>query len=830
MADPTATGTASEWLSRIDAAIRREDKWRDRAKKVVRRYRDERGRRDDSKINILWANTEVLKASLFARMPRPDVRRRFPDAAKQNSASRVAAEVIERSITYVVDVERVDQSVSTAVDDVLLPGRGTVWISYEPEIEEANEAASEGEGALGNGALLPPARPGGTRPGGNGYSASPTAADTDQEYGVENEETDPATGTIVSQTLCVDYVYWEDYCQGVARQDRDVPWKARRHVMRKDEFEAKFPDAKSAPTASYELKDADGQRETDDTDQSSRSFIEVWEIWDKAGGRKRVYVGRGYPDILQSDDDPYNLSSFFPTPKPLYSVVTTDKNEPIPEFLQYQDQAIELDDMSTRIKKLIQQLRYRGIYDASADGENVLAALPNADDGEFLPYSNWGQLKDKGGIENAVGFWPVEMLVNVLKELYVQRQSLIQGIYEITGISDIIRGSTDPNETKGAQVLKARFGSMRMQKRQREVDRFVRDIYSLLGEMVAEHFTQETLADITGFDLPTKAEQMQLQAQIAPPAPPPMPMGPAAPMAAPADVLPPQAGQPPLPAGAPSPLAPPVLPTIAQPPPPANGFTAGTPIPRGALPTLNAPPPKIPPEISERLRSPAWEDVIDILRSDKLRGYRVDIETDTSAMEDAATEQQGRIEFVAAFQKMLEGAYTAAVQAPTMLPLIKESALFLVRSYKAGRTLEQALEDAFDDLAGNPPPPPQDKTAPSTTEDPQVKQMEIAARHAENQGRIQLENQKLLADASNTSGKIQADLALNKAKLAMDEQRLQADQAKTAAGTVADQQAMLLEMRKLAADIQLEHAKITATLAGKKMQAARPPTAVQPAN
>lgn len=107
------------------------------------------------------------------------------------------------------------------------------------------------------------------------------------------------------------------------------------------------------------------------------------------------------------------------------------------------------------------------------------------------------------------------------------------------------------------------------------------------------------------------------------------------------------------------------------------------------------------------MNGPSWDDVMDILRSDKLRSYRVDIETESTALEDAQQAKQERTEFIIALNDILEKAYIAATNAPMMLPLIKEEVLFAVRSYKVGRVMEQSIEDAFEELISNPPAQPQ---------------------------------------------------------------------------------------------------------------------------
>lgn len=665
------------WLDRIDRAIKREKSWRDRGKKVVQRFRDERSRRESgvtSRINILWSNTEVLKAALYSRTAIPDVRRRFPDANGGDPLARTAAEVIERALSYCNDAYDVDAPVEAALADALLPGRGVVWVVYEPEIVGDDENASIGE-----------------------------------------------------QTLREEYVYWEDYVEGYARQPDQVPWKARRHTPSLAAFKKRFPDAKEEPDADFALIDASGSSEEAAEEDK---FVELWEVWDKST-KERIYVARGFLDEVQRDEDPLHLSGFFPTVRPLYSVTTTDRLIPEPEYCLYQDQAEELDRVAERIRSLTEQLKWKGIYDGSIDGENILATLAGAADGDFIPYPNWNQLKEKGGIEAAVGFWPIDRIVAALQQLYPRAQQLIQEIYQITGISDIIRGATDPNETLGAQKLKSQFGSMRMQKRQRDVQRFIRDLFRIKAEIIAEHFTQETLAAITSIDMPTAEEQMELKAKVA--------------MAEQAKAMMGHNGGPPMDEESPDAAM--------------ASETSGMPG-MGTAPPAQAVAPAMPeiPEVSEeviaRAEGPNWDDLMDLLRSDKMRGYRIDIETDSTIFVDAEAEKQSRIELITAIGGMLQQAMGMIAASPGTIPLVRELVLFGVRSFKPGRALEEAFEDAFDALAASPPTPEDDEEDKPEETGPDLKGMaaigDVKRKAARDAEEMELERQRFGVEAAET--------------------------------------------------------------------------------
>jgi hypothetical protein len=864
-AQPHGKGTASKWLEKIQKSLDREEKpWRIQARRVVQRYRDERQKGDlvdMTRINILWANTEILKSALLPRIPKPDVRRRFPDGKSGNSASRVAAEVIERGVTFVIDTEDTDSVLISAVEDQLLPGRGTVWVTYDPEIEEPEEddeavADSDDGGKETTQTASDANQP--SLPGtaaSNGLEGEPGTASP----GSPDVVATPSGGRIIAQRVRFEYVYWEDYTEGQARTDPEVPWKARRHAVPKEEFERKFPNAqktKLKSTSTYKLTDASDRTGMFNDDD----FIEVWEIWAR-GPRQRIWVGKGYADILEPEnDDPYELANFYPCPRPLRGVTTTDRQIPVPEFLQYEDQCAELDRVTTRLHSLTEQLKFHGVYDSSipdgqAPGSSILATVTKQPDGVFLGHPNFQMIAQRGGIEAVFQALPLDQLIKVIAELQKRRQLLIEEIYQVTGISDIMRGSTDPNETKGAQTLKAQFGSVRMQARQSEIQRFIRDLFRIAGELIAEHYTVDSLREITGFDLPTDAEKAALQAQVdqmnagamlpAPPDPAmdpgagasPPPEAPSGTGGAPLGALPPPPdGGAPAPgvggaAPLPPPGAPPPPPDMGMGAPPIDASAAGSPPPGmemggppgdeqaamqppSGAPPAEAPEPEVPQEIRQRLASPTWEEVMAILRSDKLRGYRVDIETDSTMVDDADAEKQRRVEAISGINDLLDRAVNAAMTMPKMMPLYKELTMFGLRTFKPARSLEQAVEDTFDELQKNPPEPPPDPAAPVPPPPDPANQMkaqaaadEVARKSAKDQADNAIEQQRVTADTEMARAELDKVRAETEKILTDAQTALQALQTGGPSADVARKDALAK------ADIAVEQEKITASQA-----------------
>jgi hypothetical protein len=450
--------SSAYWQAELALSDKEEKDWRDRAKKVVDRYRDDK-EREGSRFNILYSNTETLKPALYARTANPDVRRRFAD---RDPVGRQVAEIIERALAYAVDQYDIDPVMEDCVNDMLLSGRGVVRVNYEADIETVQ---------------VPFIDP-----------VTQEVSSREQEY-------------IGSQTSECEYVYWEDFRMSPARRWKDVRWVSFRHYMTRKEVTELSPEHGAKVPLNHAPK-VDDQEDIPDTFKRA----EVWEIWDKTR-RERVWVVCGYAEILRTDEDPYELEKFFPIPEPLYSITETRSLVPIPEYTLYQDQAMELNRVTTRINKLTEALKHRGVYDASVE---ALKKLADAEDNEFIGVDGaaMANLMEKGGVANVFQEMDIATIANVLIQLYQNRQQLLDTIYQVTGISDIIRGSSDARETAAAQRIKSQFGSMRLQARQRRVQRFIRDLSRIKAEIMVEHYEPEILSEMTQVQVTPEAMQL----------------------------------------------------------------------------------------------------------------------------------------------------------------------------------------------------------------------------------------------------------------------------------------------------------------------------------
>ncbi len=372
------------------------------------------------------------------------------------------------------------------------------------------------------------------------------------------------------------------------------------------------------------------------------------------------WVAKEYPlSLLDEREAPIDFDGFFPCPKPAFGTFSTKKIEPIPDFIQYQDQAIELDQITKRISNLVRAIKVTGLYDASFSAFGEL--LKDGRDNELIPVSNdWEEFMKQGGtrgLQNTMVMLPIDSSIQALTTLYQSRDQTKQIIYEITGISDIIRGSSNPNETATAQEIKGRFGTMRLQDKQAEIQRFARDNIRLIAEIIAEHFDGQTLIKMSGIKLPTRAEvQQQFQQQV-------MQYQQAMMQYQQIAIQAQQSGQ--------------------QPPP--------------------------PPQEPQQPEVVTIDDVMELLRDDPMRNFKIEIETDSTIATDYEAEKQSRIEFMTSIAPFLQQMIPAIQQMPQLAEPLGEMLMFVVRGFKAERKLEGAFEESIKKMNAaqqQPPEPP----------------------------------------------------------------------------------------------------------------------------
>src|SRR5690349_16121582 len=134
-----------KWCLALDLAKKSDEKWRERGKKIVARYRDTRDGIQSQQVryNILWSNIETLAPAIYARTPKANVARRNAD---KDPISRTACQLLERALQFELEYYNdFDSAMRNVVLDRLLPGRGVAWVRFEPHMAEVPQEANTGE-------------------------------------------------------------------------------------------------------------------------------------------------------------------------------------------------------------------------------------------------------------------------------------------------------------------------------------------------------------------------------------------------------------------------------------------------------------------------------------------------------------------------------------------------------------------------------------------------------------------------------------------------------------------------------------------------------------
>jgi len=475
-----------KWLNVISQYDNEFKKWEARAQKIVKRYRDDnrnQNTNETAKFNILWSNVQTLIPAVYARLPKADVSRRFGD---NDPVARVASQLIERALDF--EIEHYTDFRSTmkhAVEDRFLGGRGVAWVRYEPHVraqdipedglqvtEDVDEVDSTGQQVK-------------------------TAMTLD---GAMGEEVEPQE-EIEYECAPTDYVHWKDFGHSVARTWEEVTQVWRWVYMTKDSLIERFGEetAKSIPL------DA-GPETNKQYSTQSKDFTraKICELWDKESG-KVYWISKSCPNILDERDDPLELENFFPCAKPLYATMTSDTLVPVPDFVLYQDQATDLDILTDRIDGLVKALRVRGVYDASQP--TLQRLLTEGDNNTLIPVDKWMGFSEKGGLKGSIDLLPIDVMAATLMQCYRAMNEIKTQIYEITGISDIIRGQGQASETATAQQIKGQYAGLRLRSMQEDVALFASELFQLKAQVICTKFQPSTILQYAAAQAMQPADQ-----------------------------------------------------------------------------------------------------------------------------------------------------------------------------------------------------------------------------------------------------------------------------------------------------------------------------------
>lgn len=198
-----------------------------------------------------------------------------------------------------------------------------------------------------------------------------------------------------------------------------------------------------------------------------------------------------------------------------------------------------------------------------------------------------------------------------------------------------------------------------------------------------------------------------------------------------------------------------------------------------------------------------YHTAVELLRAEPMRRFRVDIETDSTLAINEALDQAARSDFLQSLVGALQQIGPLFEQMPAFVPVLGEAINFVARTYKAGRSLEGAIEQAVEqtkqmiEQQSQQPPPP----------DP--KMIEV-------QSKMELEQFKAHTQMELEQAKADHEMQLAQAKAQLEQQKAE---MKTLQEMEQTRNSILLEQARLDADVRVQEAQANADIAINQMKA-----------
>jgi len=473
------------------------------------------------------------------------------------------------------------------------------------------------------------------------------------------------------QRVCIEHLDRTDFLHEPARKWSEVGWVARRAWMTRKELRKRFSKASGDV-----YKDVKLSKRRDDEDRGSDDKSlkgSVWEVWHRPDNK--VYWVSENVDLLLDEDEPHlKLKDFFPCPRPAYGTIARRTLIPVPDYTRYAVHFNKINTLTARIYLLLEKVKLKGIVAGSGDIRDAVSELIRSEDDEtviFVPTIN-------GDASNMVTWMPLVEVATAITGLIDARSKLIEDFYQLSGISDIMRGATEADETLGAQQLKTQYGSVRVRQKIDELQRIAADAVRISAEIISENFTKDTLIEMSQMPISTQA---QIDKQIK-----------GIEQAAEKEIE--------------------GLKTKTE--EYVNGIRQQS---GGEIPpedqqeiegkfkeTQQGILQKYAPMLQEANSEIPIEAIFDLLRNDKSRCFAFEIASDSTILTDEIQEKSSRNEFLTTFSTASQALQGLAQMGPAGSALAGGMLNFVLGPYRIGRELDGLIDNFIDEASQYQPP------------------------------------------------------------------------------------------------------------------------------
>ena len=548
----------------------------------------------------------------------------------------------------------------------------------------------------------------------------------------------------ISEKALLDVIQYNDYNCSDARSEDEIEWQSRRAFLDRSQAEQLF-GRDVADDLVYDSFPEVMKKDLARKEDKFEGKAELHEIWCESTNKVYWLQKSGEKCIVESSEPPTKFEKFYPC-SVIRQSADPDSVVPVSDYAHVRDQILEVERLTTRIHAVTQAIRTNFLYDA-AMGPTVEQLF--AGDLKGTPIINWPSYKGRGGLQAGVEFYPVEPFVNALNVLQGARSAALQQLYETLKVSDLLRGTSEQYKSATANRLENQWSSMGLIVRQNQFSKFISDAINNLSTIIAEQFEEETILDVGD------ADQLISESLLLPPTPPEKPQMPML------GGMPPEEGE-----GMPE-------------------------MPEG----MEAQMPGNPEAQIEAMEA----EIMELLRDNKKRSYRIQVASDSMVAIDQQQQQQEGAALIQTAGQFFDQMRGLVDQYP---PLIGFSiALFqnMIKRMKGGKELDGIFTKAMQQIgeiakakeeAAKQPPPPDPTTLEvqgrlqiaqvESQAKIQVMQMEMQDKATKNQLAYQEQQLKMQRDqlaAQLDVQKQQTDEYFKQQELALAQQDIQVKQS-----------------------------------------------------
>lgn len=477
--------------------------------------------------------------------------------------------------------------------------------------------------------------------------------------------------------ICIEHKDRLDFLHEPARKWPEVGWAAGAAWLTRKEMRKRF--GKTSGNAYQDAKFT-LRRDEDGDDLEKRAATrkcKVWEVWHKADNRV-YWVSDGVDVFLDSGEPHLDLTGFFPCPKPAYATLKRRSLIPVPDWQRYAVHFRKISELTRRVYSLLDAVKMKGLVAGGGDvGDAIEQIIRDESDQIIIPVPGAALLAQ--GSAPLVVWLPLVELATAIQGLIEARTQLVNDFYQLSGISDIMRGATEAEETLGAQQIKTQYGSVRVREKSMELQRVAADTVKIAAEILAEKFPLDQLLEMSQMDIPTKADLAKRVREVEHAAKEELNgLEQHAKQMAQQSQQQPQGAQP----GQPSQMG-------QQQIDPGQAQQAL----QQAQQQIIA---KYGPMLAEVQQQVPVEDVMKLLRDDRARNFVFEIESSSTILTDELQEKQSRNEFMSEFTSASQGLMGMVAMGEQGAKLAGAMLKFVLAPYRVGRELDGAIDEFID--------------------------------------------------------------------------------------------------------------------------------------